>query len=179
MVTLLLAKQTNRVRFSVTAPFSKCLYSSVVEQWICNPQTRVRFPLEAPYIIHSINISMSSFTNALIAKKLKNRDWEVMESFSYDVGKLGSGETITVPAGFVSDLVSIPRILWTIFPPDGSYSQAAVLHDWLCKKKGKVERDYNYKQVSKIFLESLTVLEVSLLTRQAMYLGVLLFGPRF
>ena len=122
---------------------------------------------------------MSSFTNALIAKKLKNRDWEVIESFSYDVGELGSGETITIPAGFVSDLASIPRPLWTVFPPDGSYSQAAVLHDWLCKKKGKVERNYNYKQVSKIFLESLNVLDVSLLTRQAMYYGVLLFGPRF
>lgn len=122
---------------------------------------------------------MSSFTNALIAKKLKKRDWEVVESFSYDVGELGSGETITVPAGFVSDLASIPRPLWTIFPPDGSYTQAAVLHDWLCKNKGKVEKQYDYKQVSKIFLESLNVLEVSFLTRQAMYYGVLLFGPRF
>lgn len=122
---------------------------------------------------------MSSFTNALIAKKLKKRDWEVVESFSYDVGELGSGETITVPAGFVSDLASIPRPLWTIFPPDGSYTQAAALHDWLCKKKGKVERQYDYKQVSKIFLESLNVLEVSFLTRQAMYYGVLWFGPKF
>jgi hypothetical protein len=122
---------------------------------------------------------MSSFTNALIAKKLKKRDWEVVESFSYDVGELGSGETITVPAGFVSDLASIPRPLWTIFPPDGSYTQAAVLHDWVCKKKGKVEKQYDYKQVSKIFSESLNVLDVSFLTRQAMYYGVLLFGPRF
>jgi hypothetical protein len=122
---------------------------------------------------------MSSFTNALIVKKLRKREWEVVESFSYDVGELGSGETITIPAGFVSDLASIPRPFWTVFPPDSDYTQAAVLHDWLCKKRGKVEKVYDYKKVSLIFLESMKVLGVSLLTRQAMYYGVLWFGPRF
>lgn len=122
---------------------------------------------------------MSSFTNALILKKKQKREWEVLQSFAYEVGHLGSGESITVPAGFPSDLASIPRILWSLLPPDGDYSQAAVLHDWLCVKKGKVERQYNSKEVSKIFLESMAVLNVSFLTRHTMYYGVLVFGPKF
>lgn len=122
---------------------------------------------------------MSSFTNALILKKKKKREWEVLQSFTYEVGHLGSGESIEVPAGFVSDLASVPRIFWPFLPPDGDYSQAAVLHDWLCIRKGNVERKYNYIEVSKIFLESMAVLNVNFFIRQTMYYGVLLFGPKF
>lgn len=39
--------------------------------------------------------------------------------------------TIVVPIGFVTDFASIPRFLWSIYPPTGRYQRAAVLHDWL------------------------------------------------
>ena len=90
---------------------------------------------------------MSSFTNALILKKKKKREWEVLQSFTYEVGHLGSGESIEVPAGFVSDLASVPRIFWPFLPPDGDYSQAAVLHDWLCIRKGNVERNVKHLEL--------------------------------
>jgi hypothetical protein len=122
---------------------------------------------------------MSSFTNALILKKKKKREWEVMQEFTYEVGNLGSGEKITVPTGFVSDLATVPRIFWAVFPPDSTYSQAAVLHDWICKHKGRVERNYDYKQASYIFYESMLVLDVSKITANIMYYGVLIFGPKF
>lgn len=38
---------------------------------------------------------------------------------------------ITVPMGFVTDLASIPRGLWNLFPPHGRYDYAAVVHDYL------------------------------------------------
>lgn len=38
---------------------------------------------------------------------------------------------ITVPAGFVTDFASIPRLFWRILPPWGSYNRAAVVHDFL------------------------------------------------
>lgn len=126
-----------------------------------------------------INIIMSSFTNALIVKKEEKRIWTVMEEFSYDVGTLGSGETIRAPKGFNTDLASVPRILWSIFPTDSDYAQAAVLHDWLCFNKGLVERLYDSKQVCKIFLESMLVLKTPKVTAYPMYLGVRLFGPHF
>lgn len=40
-------------------------------------------------------------------------------------------EAFKVPQGFVTDFASVPRPFWSIFPRDGNYVYAAVLHDWL------------------------------------------------
>lgn len=42
--------------------------------------------------------------------------------------------TTTVPAGYVADGNSCPRILWAFVPPWGNVmDRAFVLHDWLCE----------------------------------------------
>lgn len=38
---------------------------------------------------------------------------------------------IRVPAGFVTDFASIPRLFWSIVRPDGEYGYAAIVHDYL------------------------------------------------
>lgn len=43
----------------------------------------------------------------------------------------GTSFSVAVPGGFVSDLTSVPRVLWPLLPPDGEYQEAAVLHDYL------------------------------------------------
>jgi len=43
---------------------------------------------------------------------------------------------VTVPAGFVTDLASVPRLLWAIVPRDGLYNGAAVVHDFLYQHRG-------------------------------------------
>ena len=48
----------------------------------------------------------------------------------------GAEFTITVPAGFVTDLASIPRWAWTVLPPDGPWVKAAVIHDFLYQTQG-------------------------------------------
>lgn len=40
-------------------------------------------------------------------------------------------QSVRVPIGFVTDFASIPRIFWSLLPPDGLYSYAAVIHDFL------------------------------------------------
>lgn len=40
-------------------------------------------------------------------------------------------DLIIVPEDFVTDFASIPRFLWSIYPPTGRYQRAAVIHDWL------------------------------------------------
>ena len=35
------------------------------------------------------------------------------------------------PAGFVTDLASIPRLLYALVPVNGRHRAAAILHDWL------------------------------------------------
>jgi hypothetical protein len=38
---------------------------------------------------------------------------------------------VGVPKGTQSDLASVPRCLWPLFPPDGQYQEAAIFHDYL------------------------------------------------
>lgn len=38
---------------------------------------------------------------------------------------------VIVPIGFVTDLASIPRFLWTTVRPEGRYAYAAMVHDYL------------------------------------------------
>jgi len=55
--------------------------------------------------------------------------WRVLEQ-PFSFLSFWHGE-ITVPAGFDTDYASIPRIFWPIYPPDGEYAPAAILHDFL------------------------------------------------
>ena len=59
-----------------------------------------------------------------------------VSEFSYKLNKdlkvKVNGLSIIVPEGFVTDLASIPRILWSFDPPfDGKYVLSAILHDYL------------------------------------------------
>jgi len=38
---------------------------------------------------------------------------------------------VVVPAGFVTDLASIPTIFYSVLRPDGIYAHAAVIHDYM------------------------------------------------
>jgi hypothetical protein len=39
-------------------------------------------------------------------------------------------QRVDVPAGFVTDLASVPSIFWTALPRDGAYLHAAIVHDY-------------------------------------------------
>ncbi len=56
--------------------------------------------------------------------------WRVLTPFSY---KIADGEWVTIPAGYLTDGASVPRLFWNIIPPWGKYGQAAVVHDLLCE----------------------------------------------
>jgi hypothetical protein len=38
---------------------------------------------------------------------------------------------VNVPSGFVTDLASVPRLFWSVFPRTGRYAYAAIAHDYL------------------------------------------------
>jgi hypothetical protein len=44
-----------------------------------------------------------------------------------DAGRL---QRVDVPAGFVTDLTSVPAVFWSILPRDGAYLHAAIVHDY-------------------------------------------------
>ena len=41
-----------------------------------------------------------------------------------------------MPDNFITDLASIPRGMWNLFPPDGPWAKGAVVHDLLYFTKG-------------------------------------------
>ena len=49
--------------------------------------------------------------------------------------QLRNGLIVVIPEGFVWDLSSAPRFLWGLFPPDGDFEFASLIHDYLYKTK--------------------------------------------
>jgi len=60
------------------------------------------------------------------------RNVMVIEPLVYivDRGKY-AGLIIIVRPGYETDLASVPRLVWSVVPPDGKHSPAAVIHDIL------------------------------------------------
>jgi hypothetical protein len=115
---------------------------------------------------------MSSFTRELITTPLKDgKRWVIRREFFYDVGFEGSGDRITVPVGFVTDLTSVPKIFWSLLPRWDKYGQAAVIHDYLYFSHEKDRKDSD-----KIFYEAMRVLGVDKWKAKLMYNSVRLFG---
>ena len=114
---------------------------------------------------------MSTFTTPLICVVLDNMTYQVYQEFDYYIGYQGSSNNISVPAGFITDFASIPRILWSVLPPNGKYTKAAVLHDYLYKNAIK-----NKQWADDVFYEAMLVLGVSKITAKLMYNAVKYFG---
>lgn len=121
---------------------------------------------------------MSSFTAPLRVEITQARRCgrtlaDLLDRFSYEVGALGSGDVITVPAGYETDFISIPRLLWAFENPLGDAAKAAVLHDWLYTTAAR-----SRAEADAIFLEAMGVLRVGFVKRHLLYLAVRLFGWR-
>jgi hypothetical protein len=81
---------------------------------------------------------MSEFTEPLrllpINQKtaLGQQVYQLIEGFTYFVGSLETPVfSVRVPAGTKTDLATMPWPVSLVYPPDGPYKQAAVLHDYL------------------------------------------------
>lgn len=126
---------------------------------------------------------MSEFTQPLTVTKViepkekkflwikyrgKKQYWIVERAFRYYVGEEDSTDFVDIPKKFKTDFASIPRIFWSVFPPDGIYTQAAVLHDFLCTHPG----GRTQKEIDLIFLEGMEVLGVATWRRQTVFNSV-------
>ena len=109
-----------------------------------------------------------------LAPHVDEHDWILLQPLVYAVGSLTAPEyVITVPAGFITDLASVPRWLWPLIPPHGAHASAAVVHDWLYRT-GYTDRP----TADRIFHEAMTVSDVPPLRARIMYTAVRLFGWR-
>lgn len=96
------------------------------------------------------------------------RTWRVDAPLIYVTA---AGAPVRVPVGFISDLASVPRIFWSVLPPFGRYTAAAVLHDWMYRT-----HHFRRAMCDAIFLESMTSERVATWQRITLYLAVRLCG---
>jgi len=145
---------------------------------------------------------MSSFTKNLSITKIKVRkrkfwaflpwvkdkfklidQWRVETSFDYHVGGKDSDEIVHIPAGFICDGSSNPRLLWPIIGhPMQEYAQAAFVHDYLYTSEDRLKSmnledpwevyEYTRQKCDYIFYEAMGVLGVKNVKRMAMYAAV-------
>jgi hypothetical protein len=80
---------------------------------------------------------------------------------------------VRVPSGFETDLASVPRAFWRLFPPCGPYLEAAVVHDYLYSLGGT---DKDREQADSIFMEAMESLGVGSAPRWFIWLAVRMFG---
>ncbi|RZJ00428.1 MAG: DUF1353 domain-containing protein [Brevundimonas sp.] len=94
----------------------------------------------------------------------------VMQPFAYEHGP--TGRTIWVPASYVTDFASIPRVGTWLISPFGRHAIAAVIHDWLYSVGEPGKRG----EADDIFREALTELGVDMVRRNVMHGAVTAFG---
>jgi hypothetical protein len=80
-------------------------------------------------------------------------------------------EMVRVPAGFVTDLASIPQILHSAFPKLGKHTLPAIIHDYMY-----VEAIETKAKADLFFRQAMKFKKVNTFKRQAMYWGVRLGG---
>lgn len=120
---------------------------------------------------------MSSFTTPPILKLHALKKLELFAPYTFYRDPPESDdipytiEKIVVPIGFITDLASIPRCLWSILPPHDYYAKAAILHDYLYK-----EAIGTKKEADRIFYEALLVTGMKKWLAKLFYLGVKLGG---
>ena len=80
--------------------------------------------------------------------------WELVREVTY---RTAMGELCTVRVGFHFDFASVPRMLWWLYPPQGTrgnpYGIAALIHDWLLKHHKIGGREITRKEADDMFLE--------------------------
>jgi hypothetical protein len=84
--------------------------------------------------------------------------------------------TLTVPAGFVTDGASVPRVFWPLFSPVGQCLPAAVVHDWLYCRASTRGAPLTRLQADRVFLDGLKALGMHWLARATVYRAVRLGG---
>ena len=102
--------------------------------------------------------------------------FELVESLvlHIDVNGLNGGILINVPAGYRTDLASVPRLFWRVFPPIGPYSRAAIIHDYFYTNATGASRFF----ADSLFREVMRNLDVPPWKRIAMFYAVRIGGAK-
>ncbi|OPA77246.1 DUF1353 domain-containing protein [Campylobacter pinnipediorum] len=111
--------------------------------------------------------------NRVIVKPFGKDKFEVVEDFIF--------ESIKVPKGYKSNGANVPRLLWSIFPPNSpEYLSATILHDYLCDVadstvKDNILKNVNFKYADDMLLKALLTLSVNKFKSRLFYFSCRLY----
>ena len=120
----------------------------------------------------------AKFLTPLRTEKIGAQRWLLIDDLVFQSTDLKA--VMIAPRGFQTDLASIPRSLWTLFPKVDIWDQPAVMHDAgyanaLMTEHG--DRVFMIKPLcDRLFNEGLKVVGVNPFKRQLMYRLVSMFG---
>jgi hypothetical protein len=121
---------------------------------------------------------VSKFLTPLRMEDIDGCRFRLLEPLVY-LSKQHNGAFI-VPAGVETDLASIPRGLWNIFPKSGAYNRAAVLHDAAYHHEVRTPQDQRVRFIKpladKLFHEAMRADGVGSIKARWMYWAVSAFG---
>lgn len=63
----------------------------------------------------------------LVLEPLKDGKWCLEHDYTVELENV----KLTVPRGFITDLASIPKLLWSFLPPFGAWTKGSVVHDYI------------------------------------------------
>lgn len=113
-----------------------------------------------------------TFLSSSCLTPYKRFDFKLCDDFNVQVNY----SIYTVPKGFVTDLASVPRVMWAYYSPnDARTIPAAILHDFMYRINLSVTR----KQADDIFYHALIKGGTSKAKAVKYYLGIRLFGWMF
>lgn len=116
----------------------------------------------------------SEFRTALITDFVDDENDRLDKPLVFYSGALD--REITVPAGFITDYASVPRLPFAYWLAGGTARKAAVVHDFLYRQGGTLSPPVSRQQADAAFLEAMEVSGQPWLRRTAMWAAVRAFG---
>ena len=117
------------------------------------------------------------FLNDLKVREWEDGCWELLEPLRY---KTRDDELIVVPAGFVTDFASVPRLPLAFLLAGDTAHKSATIHDYLYSKEVASHGKFSRRDADRILREAMEDEDVWWWRRWLMWCGVRLFGfPNF
>lgn len=131
-----------------------------------------------PFLSQMVNLVKHEEASKVFGRELFYTDEKI-----YFITELnGSRISVIVPEGFLTDGVTVPKILQGLFPVWDSYYQAAVIHDYLCEYL-TVHAGYNLTdlkitrtEADEIFNDLMKFLKINPVKRKLVNAGVILYS---
>ncbi|WP_429098079.1 DUF1353 domain-containing protein [Aeromonas veronii] len=111
---------------------------------------------------------MNKFTQPVLVP-VDDKNWELHEEYYVKTSRV----SFIIPKGFLTDLASVPKIVWNIYPPFGLYTGAAVAHDYIYRTP---QMRQTREEADAVFLELMHLAGVRDTKAQLMHLAVRAFG---